>query len=198
MADKSVEKLFAEILKDYKEVTFEAMKKAAIRAQTDIIDQAHSYLEQYYKNYTPKWYRRKKNLQRAIVPVYKFNKTRRRFNFTIGVEYDDSKLDGLYKSNSPFHQSGNVWRSSGFPIVGFGPEYKQAIKFDPERSDNGVPESDWILDNYLVGIHPWGKQDRKKTTFQMEYFIRKQIPKRINGYVREELFDIVVNRLQKG
>lgn len=199
MADKSVDKLFDDIIKDYKAVVEETVYRAAISAKDDIIFEAHSCLRKYYNNYKPRRYKRTKSLQRAIVPIFKINSTRRKISFRVGVQYDSSRLEGIYKSNSRYHQSGTKWKSSGYtagPIYGPHRAVKNPFRdFNFESGDNGVPEPEWILNNFLTGVHPWAATDLEYSDSTMSEFFDDMLPDLINGYIEDEFVDVVYKRL---
>ena len=99
----------------------------------------------------------------------------------VGVEYDSSKLKGAYHSNSRWHQSGDTWRS-----------VTDRSKFS---SDNGIPEPEWIMNNFLDGVHPWAQTDTESTDSLMKKFFDSELPNRINQYVQDELFGAITSRL---
>lgn len=181
MADKSVNDFFDGILRDCQEIARSAIIGASVNVQDDILKEANSYLQMYYNNYTPTSYRRKYNLKQAIVPVFENNSNRGKISYTVGVEYSAWKLEGLYKSNSRFHQSGDTWKS-----------VKDHSKL---TTDNGVPEPEWILDNFLEGVHPWAQDDAQSTDTLMRDFFDNKLPDRINKYVQQKLFDKITFRL---
>lgn len=203
MAQQSLESLFDDIVKDYKAVATEAIEKAAIKAQNDIMEKAYSCLEKYYSNYKPKKYKRHGYLKRAIVPVLIDQTTRRKIAFRVGVKYDKDNLVGLYKSNSRFHQSGDEWRSRGMFYGSdkyLGPLKKPHDQFNFDGSDNGIPEPEWILNNFLRGVHPWVKQrpDKEWSDSMMEKFFDDELSKKIEAYMEEELIEAIYRRLGLG
>ena len=181
MADRNVNELFDDIVRDFKSIATSAVIGAASRIRTDIINEANSCLQMYYKNYTPRSYKRQYNLHKAIVPVFENNSNKGRISYTVGVQYSPWKLEGLYKSHSRFHQSGDTWKS---------------VK-DHSRltTDNGIPEPAWILDNFLEGVHPGAQDDAQSTNTLMQDFFDNQLPRRIEEYVQQELFDQITFRL---
>lgn len=185
MADKSVDAIFAEILKDSRAIAIEIVESSAKNAQKDIMRSAYSYLNKYYNNYTPKQYTRTYQLHNAIVPVLqgKTKKGADDITIRVGVEYDSTLLEGLYHSNSRFHQSGDTWK----PVQDYSEE--------SFRSDYGIPEAGWILDNFLKGYHPWGKRDSESTNKLMKKFIEKDMETNINKYVQSALMDALNKRL---
>lgn len=185
---------FDAIIKDCQAVALEAVKNAAKKAQDDIIKKAESCLAQYYKNYpNPKMYKRQYKLRRAIVPYWADRSGKNGISIEVGVQYKSSALKGAYRSNSRFHQSGDVWKS-----VTSTDGYSLNVP-TPEKigSDNGMPEPHWILENYLEGIHPWAQNDgdAKSTYTLMEKFFDNELPNKINQYVEDSFFDAIINRL---
>ncbi len=192
MAEKSVDDVFAEILKDSRSIAVEVIESSAKKAQTDIMLKAYELLKKYYKNFgTPKQYKRTYQLRKSIVPIMegRTKKGSEDVSIRIGVEYDSAQLEGLYHSNSKFHQSGDKWVS----------RYDSDFSWD--TGDNGIPEPDWILNNFLKGEHVWGsepdqrKQDSESTNRLMKKFINKDIDIILNRYVRDALINALQRRL---
>ena len=181
MAGTSIDDAFAAIIKDCQVIATEAVKNAAKKTQNDIIKEADSYLQKYYSNYEPELYKRTNRLKRAIRRYWADRSGKNGISIEVGVEYDSSALKGAYRSNSRWHQSGDTWRS-----------VTDKSKFS---SDNGIPEPDWILNNFLEGVHPWAQTDSESTDSLMKEFFDTQLPNRIERYVQEELFNAIVNRL---
>jgi hypothetical protein len=183
MASKDLNAAFASIINDCQAIAIEAVGNAAKQVQTDIVNEAKSYLQKYYSNYTPKRYKRTGYLKNAITPVFESSVGKKSASFEIGVEYDSSKLANHYKSNSWYHQSGGDWISS----IGGG--------FDFDSQSNGIPQPDWILTNFLEGEHGGYHKDSESTNSLMEEFFEVQLPKRIEQYVQNELFAAITSRL---
>lgn len=187
MAGQSIDDAFAAVIKDCRVIAVEAVKNAAKKAQKDILKEADSCLQKYYSNYpNPKMYNRTYRLKRAIVPYWADRTNGKSISVEVGVQYKSSALKGAYRSNSRYHQSGDVWISR-FDDEGFN--------FD--SGDNGIPEPDWILINYLEGVHPWAQDDgvANSTNTLMEQFIYTELPNRLEQYVRDELFVAISSRL---
>ena len=180
MAGQSIDAVFDEIIKDCQAVATEAVKNAVKKVQDDVIKEAESYLQKYYDNYHPKRYKRTYQLQKSITPVLEDHSSSSGISIEVGVEYDSSKLKGAYHSNSRWHQSGDIWRS-----------VTDKSKFS---SDNGIPEPEWIMNNFLEGIHPWAQTDNESTDLLMKKFFDTQLPERINQYVQNELFNAITSR----
>ena len=190
MASGSLGAAFDDIINDYQSVAANAIKKAAAKAQADIMNEADDYLKTYYSSYKKKRYKRTYQLKNAIKSAYKDNSTDGHIDIEIGVRYDPSALIGKYYSNSWYHQGGTKWisRNSG--------------DFDFDSQNNGIPEPAWILDNFLLGIHKWGDGENEmfehsetSTNTLMQQFFEVQLPKRIDEYMQNELLNAITSRL---
>lgn len=190
MAEKSVDDVFAEILKDSRAIAIEVVESSAEKAQTDIMLKAYDYLERYYNNFgTPKQYKRTRQLRKSITPVLegRTKKGADEITIIVGVEYDPAPLEGLYYSNSPWHESGSKWKS--------------VTDYSKFSSDNGIPQPEWILGNFLKGVHIWGsepdqqKKDKESTNRLMKKFIDKDIDKYLTQYIQSALIDAIGKRL---
>ena len=189
MAGQSIDKAFAAILKDCQSVAAEAVKNAAKKTQADILKEANSYLQKYYNNYRPKKYKRTYRLKRAIIPYWADHSGKNGISIEVGVQYKSSALKGAYKSNSKYHQNGDQWIS------------RMSGDFNWDSPNNGIPQPEWILKNFLEGVHKWGdgpseyQKDTESTNSLMEDFFNTQLPRRIEQYVQDELFNALINRL---
>jgi hypothetical protein len=182
MAVQGLDAAFAAIIKDCQAVAVEAVKNAAKKTQQDILKEADNYLQKYYSNYTPKRYKRTYQLKNAIKPIIEDNSNGNGISIEVGVEYNSGSLKGYY-SNSWYHQTGTHWigRGSG--------------DFDFDSQNNGIPEPEWILNNFLEGIHPLAQTDGESTNSLMKEFFDVQLAGRIEKYVQEELFASIARRL---
>lgn len=198
MANESLENAFAEVLDDCQAIATKALANAAKKAQKDIMIEADKYLQKYYAQYKPKKYKRTKQLQKAITPIFNDKLSNGGGFIEIGVKYDPTPLMDLYRSNSWYHQSGNHW-------IG-----REDNDFDFDSQNNGIPEASWILDNFIEGIHPRTRRSLNgnggytyipkqfsgtSTNTLMTKFFKTQLPNRINRYFAEELFDVIANKL---
>lgn len=181
---------FKSIVDDYQVVVSEAIKKAAAKAQEDIIKEADDYLQKYYAGHRPRRYKRTYQLKNAIKPIFNDNSTSGTIDIEIGVRYDSNALRGAYHSNSWYHQSGTNW-------IG-----RNSADFDWDSQNNGIPQPEWIMDNFLLGIHQWGDGDGEKkehaatsTNTLMQEFFDIHLPKRIDEYTQTELLNAITSRL---
>ena len=178
----NIDAIFDDMLDNYEEIALEAITDAAYKGQKDIIKEAKKYLQYYYKR-KPRMYKRTRNLKRAITPVFEDNTTSSVISITIGVEYDPEPLKGVYFSNSKFHQSGGKWVS------------RTESGFDWNSGDNGIPEPDYILDNFLMGKHGEAWEDSDYTANLMPSFLDGELQDKLSDYVKNSLFDAIVSRL---
>lgn len=181
MAGQNIDAVFDEILKDCQAVATEAVKNAAKKVQDDVVKEANSYLQEYYRNYKPSKYKRTYRLKRAILPYWADRTSSNGISIEVGVQYKSSALKGAYRSNSRFHQSGDTW--------------KVVTDHSYVTGDNGIPEPDWILENFLKGEHGGYQRDFNATYTLMPDFFENQLPKHIEQYVQEELFNAITSRL---
>lgn len=176
------------ILEDYKAIALEAVKDAAHKGQEDVIKEAKQYLQDYYNNYSPKMYKRKYALKRAIIPYWSDKSGSNGISITIGVTYNAGALKGAYRSNSKWHQSGDVWKS--VPL-----EYRFNPYSEYFSNDYGTPEPNWILDNYLAGEHGGVYSDGQGTSEKMDKFFDNELPARLESYIQNSLLSAIAGRL---
>lgn len=181
----NIDVIFDDMLDNYKEIALEAITDAAYQGQKDIIKEAKKYLQYYYKK-KPKMYKRTRTLKRAITPVFENNSNSKMISITIGVEYDPAPLKGMYYSNSWYHLFGNKWK-----VV------PDNVKANPDlySPDYGVPEADYILDNFLMGKHGEAWEDSDSTANLMPSFLDNELPDKLNDYIKNSLFNSIVDRL---
>ena len=127
---KSLDAAIDEVLKDYKTAMTAAVEYASNRAVEDIWKYSISCLEEYYDNYDPESYKRTDNLWHAFVPYLDIKNNKKNVTSTVGVEYDASLLTTYVVGSKDYGTR----------------------DFDSDK--NIVPINEWILDNYLNGIHP--------------------------------------------
>lgn len=194
---------FVQIEKQSKKMAIDAMRKAAAKMDIMAVKTARKCLEQYYASYTPKRYKRTKQLHKAILH-YKPKETHDGDKYTIllRIHYDSNKLKGLYHSNSWYHQSGDVWKPV---MLTWAPDHLvKGLAHDPMMDDlrrgygqnNGVPEPEWILNNYLQGIHPWGQTDKESTYTVMNRFFGQELQDKANDIIYKEMQKQIVEFLK--
>lgn len=189
---KELDKLFKQIQKNSEQMAMDAMMKAANDAYLLSQKKAVSCLKNYLKK-KPKIYKRinPSPLTKAIMlfkpRLHEKNGT---CTVTFGIGYDSEKIKGMYKSNSWYHQGGGDWIS----------RYDEPEKFNFKSQHNGIPDSGWILSNYLQGIHPgWvngedhGWVDSTNTASEMQNFFEKELREKAGALIYETMQDAVIN-----
>ena len=104
-----------EIFKDYKKAITDAAEKATEQAKDDLYANAVSCLIAYYDDYDPTSYNRTYNLIDSFVPYandVKENKDG--FVCVAGVEFDPSKIQGLYHGSEIYTDTDAEWIISNF------------------------------------------------------------------------------------
>ncbi len=188
MAATDIDKVFAQIEKDFVLLSQSAARGAATKAQKDIAEKADKFIDEYYASYKPKWYRRKKHLYKLVQKYYREVTTKKGIMIEFGIQYTPSKIRGLHKSYSPRHQSGGQWIS----------RIRDADSFHFDKGDNGIPEAEWITDKFLEGIHPSGKfgdedgvRDVMSPDQKMQKFFDKELGDLVMTYMNRNLLDLV-------
>lgn len=185
MASTNIDEVFNKIETDFVKLSKNAAKSAANKAQKDIREKADEFITEYYK-YKPTMYKnRKKALYKLVQDYYRETETAKGISIEFGVTYDPSKL-GPHESNSWYHRSGTHWipRDSG--------------DFDFDSQNNGIPDSQWIVNKFWEGIHPSGKigddggvKDEQTSDEKMQKFFDKELDDLVNTYMNKALLDAV-------
>lgn len=144
MAATNLNEVFKQIEKDFIELSKNAARGAANKAQKDIVAKADQFINEYYDEYKPSKYKRQKALFKLVQNYYKEKELKNGMKIEFGVEYNPSKIKGIHKSNSPYHQTGDKWIS------------RNDSRFNWDGGNNGIPEPEWITNRFLAGEHPSG------------------------------------------
>ena len=190
---QDLDKIFKQIQKNSEEMGVAAMRDAANKAFDLVVKKAVTCLQTYYKR-TPKIYKRTHTLRKAIIPWKpKEESEGNRTMISFGIIYDASKLIGKYKSHSDHHQSGTKWIS----------RFDSPNKLE-KYGNNGIPDANWILSNYLDGIHPgwyggkdygWNDGEQNSTDYRMTQFFEKELFEKAGALIYESMQDAIVNFL---
>ena len=143
MADKFEKKLndaIEEIVKGYKKAAVIAAAKATEKTAEVIYNKALSCLTEYYNSYNPTSYDRTHTLQWSFVKDQSISTKGDNIICSMGVTYDPSRLDGFY------------WKKRG-----------------PNYQSYQEPDSTWVIDNYLRGIHPATSDGRATMQYGLNY-----------------------------
>lgn len=201
---KDLSDAFKQIAKQSERMAIDVMRDVAKKANKMACKAALNCLAEYYTNYTPKRYKRTKQLKKALQHTTKPVETKKGdvYTISIGIGYDANKLKGLYESNSWYHKSGDKWipvMSTWAPdhlVKGYAKEPWMKDLRDSWGQNNGVPEPEWILNNYLQGIHPWGKTDKESTDTVMSQFFQDLRDGKAGDMIYEEMQDAIVKFLK--
>jgi hypothetical protein len=131
---KDLNSAMQKLKKNYKKVLKEAVEHATEQARKDVTNKAFDCLKEYYANYDPNSYDRTYSLGNAFLPYSYIEENDKYIDSVVGIEYDYSRLDGAYYSGSEKYGAKKD-------------EYGRIIEY-------GSPQSSWIMDNYLEGVHP--------------------------------------------
>lgn len=196
---KNLEIAFNDVINSAVDIANDVVRNVGQKVQKDMYDKANKTLEAYYADYTPKVYRRTYSLKRAIKPYTQAMSRGGLLTLEVGIEYDHNRLDGMYESNSYYHQQGLVWRT------------RNDSMFYNRDTANGTPRPYWILNNFLKGLHPITmvneglaedgtiKREYTYNPYQgstkpfklMEDFVNKELESKIPTYVQEELWNTI-------
>lgn len=108
--DEAIEKVF----KDYKKAIKEAAKEATEKAKNDLYSNAISCLVSYYDDYNPTSYNRTYRLIDSFVPYKNIKEDEEEILCVAGVEFDSSKLDGVYYGSAKYSPADSEWILDNF------------------------------------------------------------------------------------
>lgn len=183
MAATNIDEIFSRIEKDFVKLSKNAARSAANKAQKDIREKADKFIDEYYA-FTPKMYKKRKHaLYKLVQRYYQETENSKGITIEFGVKYDASKIAGLHQSNSWWHQSGTEWIS----------RKNNKSKFNFDGQDNGIPDAEWITNQFLEGIHPWAKTDSQSPDDKMQKFFDTELNDLVNTYISDALLDAVAS-----
>ena len=141
--DRALSKAVDEILKSYKSAMTEAVKFATKQAEKDFMKKAHSCLQEYYDNFIPNSYDRTETLQYAFLPYSNVKYGSDKISGQVGVEYSADMLEQMmppptYSRDGKIIHKGYYGSSAHQPVDAW-----------------------WVIENYLMGLHPDGGDDRE-------------------------------------
>lgn len=175
-------------------MAMDAMMSAANSAFELAKQEADKCLENYLRK-KPKIYKRRADspLKKAVVPQepVRLKNNSNTYRIMFGITYDSGKFKGEYESNSWYHQSGSTWVSW----------FNQNSSFNNDGQDNGIPDSGWILNNYLSGIHPGydryggnnGWVDAEKPGETMRKFFEEELPKKAGSLIYNAMHGAIID-----
>ena len=192
---QNLDKMFKQIQKNSEELALTAMMNAANKAFSLAQQEAKNCLKNYLKrkpsvyqriNPSPLWkatqYAKPKLTESGGVCIIAF-----------GIRYDSTKIKGVYKSNSWWHQTGNEWVS----------RFDEPEKFKFDSQANGIPDAGWILNNYLEGVHPgfidgidYGWKDSTSPHSTMTNFFEKELKDKAGPLIYEAMQGAITDFLK--
>lgn len=184
MAATNIDEIFKQIEKDFVELSKNAARTAANKAQKDIREKADKFIDEYYQ-YKPKIYKRRKYaLYNLVKKYYAETDMPNGIAIEFGVQYDSNKIKGIHTSNSDLHQSGDKWIS------------RNSKKFNWDSGDNGIPQPEFITNNFLKGIHYIDEdrnqiKDKQSPDKKMQKFFDKELENLIDKYISNALLEAV-------
>lgn len=181
MAATNIDEVFSRIEKDFIELSKNAARAAANKAQEDIRKKADQFIGEYYQ-YKPVWYnRRKKALYKLVQNYYKEVESQDGLVIEFGVKYDPTQIEGIHRSYSKLHQTGSKWIS------------RDDEGFKWESHNNGIPEAEWIAEQFIEGIHPWAQTDSRSPDDKMQKFFNTKLNDLVMTYMNKALLNAVQN-----
>lgn len=150
---KGLDEAIDEIFKDYKKAIKEAAQEATEKAKEDLYANAVSCLVAYYDDYDPTSYDRTYSLIDSFVPYAKdIQDNGDELICVAGVEYDPSKIQGIYHGSSTYSDTDAEWillnflsgihpRTDGSPVIGGG-------NYELEKYQGSVVPST-MMQNYV-------------------------------------------------
>ena len=192
---QNLDKMFKQIQKNSEKLAMMAMMKAAENAYEMAKRKTQSCLKTYLKR-KPKVYKRINPSPLSKACRFSRPKLFEKHDLcviTFSMQYNSEWIKGEYKSNSWWHKSGNKWIS----------RFDEPDKFHFDRQDNGIPDSGWILNNYLEGKHPgWfngvdrGWQDAEKPAETMKNFFEKELHEEAGTLIYEAMQGVIIDFLK--
>lgn len=123
--NRTITDILQELKKDYNRVLLKAVGQTTDTACEDVYKFSISVLERYYENYEPSTYNRTQSLGKATYPIADVKIQGNMIISTFGVGYDPDILESVAASSY----------------------YEASRKY-------GNVDDDWVIQNYLMGIHP--------------------------------------------
>lgn len=137
-AKRSLEDAIYNVSRQLDNITKQAAKDVARKLKEDMKEEAKKVVKHYYDSYRPDWHDRIWALYHSYGV---FNDTKDN-KVSVSIEFDPKLIQGEHKSDSKYHQTGDTWKKIDWPNE------------KPSGNNYGIPEADWILNNFWEGLHP--------------------------------------------
>ena len=118
--EHTINEVLKELTHDATPILLKSVKNATDIATKDIYNFSMSVLERYYENYEPNRYDRTYNLWKTTVPISEVKKDGETVMSTVGVEYDSSRIDGIYDGSKKYEHPDGSWIIENF-LMGVHP-----------------------------------------------------------------------------
>ncbi len=135
---KSLEDAIFNITNQLDNIAKQTAKEVARKVKKDMDTQARKSVKHYYDSYSPEVYERTFSLYHSYKVLNETSDNR----VKVTVEFRPELIEGEHVSNSNYHKTGDTWNAI---------DWKNEI---PKGDDYGIPQADWILNNFWEGIHP--------------------------------------------
>lgn len=152
-SNKTFDKAIDELLENYESVIKDAVVYATDRVCEDVYRHAMSCLESYYESYIPNSYDRTDRLWQAILPYAEQPRKHGGYWWSVvGVEYDSSKLDGIYRGSNKYGSPDGSWVLENY-LKGIHPATNGAtipefVEYY-EITDDSIPSPYNSMETYL-------------------------------------------------
>ena len=164
----------------------EKMKEDFQKAAEKSVDKYYEYKKGSYTKYG-----RKHNLYKIYSINASVSKKGDDITLSASILMDSDILEGLYHSNSQYHQEDGPWESYKGDYSG------------PDK-DYGNVEADWVFKNFLSGKHPWTNgwpmsgKSKLKTGFKHskpspDKFLQKYLESYGEKYIDKYMQEIMIN-----
>lgn len=152
---KGLDEAIEEVFKDYKKAIRDAAKEATEKAKNDLYSNAVSCLVAYYDDYDPTSYNRTYSLIDSFVPYKDIKEGTDEIICVAGVEFDSSRLVGVYHGSKTYRDTDVDWIISNF-LAGIHPrtngteELGGGDYYHEKYQGSFIPENEMqsYIDNY--------------------------------------------------
>ena len=163
---KDLESAINELRKNYRTVLKQAVQYATEEAEKDVHQRALSCLEDYYNNYEPNSYDRSDSLRHSFLPYKSVKSNGHYLISTVGIEYNADALEAYAPSS-----------------------YNASKKYD------GRVDTEWVIDNYLEGIHPTTNGSRNPVSVEYIPIVDSVSPTQKMGNYLESYAETFANNM---
>lgn len=175
---QGLDEAIEEIFKDYKKAIKVAAEEATEKAKDDLYANAVSCLMAYYNDYDPTSYSRTYSLIDSFVPyANKVKEYNDELICVAGVEFDPSKIDGMYYGSTIYSPTDEEWVISNF-LSGIHPR---------TNGSRVVGGGNYEYETYYGAFVPAEEMQRyiDRYYYTFDYNFRRAISKQILKSIRK-------------